>query len=81
MATPASIIVSVRMEEADLRKLQLIAQVYGQSVGALIREAVQRHTKTIARTKDFKIKAPEILRRQTEMLDEFLLASGAIEKK
>ena len=80
MAKSASIIVSVRMEETDLRKLQLIAQVYGQSVGALIREAVQRHTKTIARTKDFRTKATEVLRRNAEMLEEFLVASG-VEKK
>jgi hypothetical protein len=80
MAKSASIVVSVRMEESDLRKLQLIAQIYGQPVGALIREAVGRYTRVVARTKDFRTKAPEVLRRQTEMLNEFLVASGAIKK-
>ena len=80
MAKSASIVVSVRMEESDLRKLQLIAQIYQQPVGALIRTAVKRYTKAVARTKDFRTKAPKVLRRQTEMLDEFLVASGAIKK-
>jgi hypothetical protein len=77
MGKPASIVVSVRMEESDLRKLQLIAQIYQQPVGVLIREAVERYTKTVARTKDFRKKAPEVLERNRRMLDDFLVAAGA----
>jgi hypothetical protein len=80
MAKPSSIVVSVRMEESNLRKLQLIAQVYEQPVGALIREAVERYTKAVARTKDFRTKAPEVLARNQQMLEEFLKAVGTKEK-
>lgn len=80
MEKTTSIVVSVRMEESDLRKLQLIAQVYGRPVGELIRKAVERYTKSVARTKDFRTKAPEVLKRNAEMLEEFLTASGTKKK-
>lgn len=80
MGKPTSIVVSVRMEEADLRKLQLIAQIYQQPVGALIRTAVERYTKAVARTKNFRTKAPEVLKRNTEMLEEFFAASSTKKK-
>ena len=77
MAKETSIVISVRMGEHDLRKLQLVAQIYQKPVGELIRTAVGRYIKTIARTKDFRVKAPQILKRNEEMLNEFLKASGA----
>lgn len=76
MATETSLVVSVRMKESDLRKLQLIAQIYQGSVGELIRAAVDQYIKTITRTKDFKTKAPKILKRNEEMLNELLDVSG-----
>jgi len=69
-------IVSVRMSKADLKKLQLIAQIYEQPVGALIRTAVESYIKAESRTKFFRTKAPEFLRRNKEMLEEFLAAAG-----
>lgn len=76
MGKPTSIVVSVRMEEPDLRRLQLIAQIYQQPVGSLIRTAVERYTKTVGRTKDFRTKAPEVLKRNEQILEELLAAAG-----
>jgi len=75
-----TIIVSVRMEKSDLRRLQLIAQIYGQSVGALIRTAIEKHTNAIARSKDFRTKAPKILERNEKMLEELFAAANAKEQ-
>lgn len=65
------------MGERDLRKLQLIAQIYQKPAGELIRTAVGRYIKAVARTRDFRMNAPRMLKRNEEMLDEFLSAAGA----
>ena len=80
MPKDLSLVVSVRMTESDLRKLQLASQIYQKPVGELIRTAVGRYIKTVARTKDFRTKAPEILKRQEEMLNEFLRLAGVENK-
>lgn len=73
-----SVIVSVRLPEAELRRLQLLAQVYERSVGELIRVAVGKHVEELTRTEEFKTKGLELQRRNEQMLNEFLEASGAI---
>lgn len=75
-----SLIVSVRMDEADLRRLQLIAQVYEQSVGELIRTGVQRYIKAMTRTRAFRTKGKAILKRNEQMLNELLVAAGVEEE-
>lgn len=80
MGKSTQVVVSVRMEESDLRKLQLMAQTYESSVGELIRTAVGRYIKAVSRTQDFKSKAPKILERNRVMLEE-LLESAGVEKK
>ena len=73
-----SVIVSVRLPEAELRRLQLLAQVYERSVGELIRVAVGKHVEELTRTEEFKTRGLELQRRNEQMLNEFLEASGAI---
>jgi uncharacterized protein (UPF0147 family) len=65
-------IVSVRIPKDDLRKLQLLAEVYDQSVGAHIRTAVKKHIKKLAGTEEFRIKAAEVQQRYDEMLNQLL---------
>lgn len=67
-----SVIVSVRLPDTELRKLQLLAQVYDQSVGELIRAAVSKHVEELTRTEDFKARALELKRRNEEIFSELL---------
>ena len=72
-----SIIVSVRLPESELRRLQLLAQVYQRSVGELIRVAVGKHVEELTRTDEFKARGLELQRRNEQMLNELLEVSGA----
>ena len=80
MGKSAQTMVSVRMEESDLRKLQLIAQICDSSVGALIRTAVEKHIKHVSRSSDFKAKAPKILERNKRMMEELFEVAGVKKK-
>jgi hypothetical protein len=73
-----SVIVSVRLPEAELRRLQLLAQVYEQSVGELIRVAVSKHVEELTRTEEFKTRALELKRRNEDTLNELLDGSDPI---
>ena len=65
-------IVSVRIPATDLRKLQVLGQVYERSVGELIRVAVGKHVEQLTRTEEFKTKALELKKRNEETLNELL---------
>ena len=65
-------VVSVRIPISDFRKLQLLDQVYGQSVGKLIRDAVARHIKDLAATDEFRTRARKMQQHQTEILSQML---------
>jgi hypothetical protein len=69
------VIVSVRLTDAALRKLQLLAQVYQRSVGELIRDAVGKHVDELTRTEEFKTRALELKRRNEQTLNELLEVS------
>src|SRR5579864_357258 len=73
-----SVIVSVRLPDAELRKLQLLAQVYDQSVGELIRVAVSKHVEELTRSEEFKTRALELKRRNEETLNELLDVSDPV---
>lgn len=72
------VIVSVRLSDAALRKLQLLAQVYQRSVGELIRDAVGKHVEELTRTEEFKTRALELKKRNEQTLNELLEVSGPI---
>lgn len=76
-----TLIVSVRMNEADLRKLQLIARVCERSVGELIRVATRKEIGSMARRKDLMAKVSEIQKRNEIMLNELLVAAGVKKEK
>ncbi|MBI4158357.1 MAG: hypothetical protein HY505_01935 [Candidatus Yanofskybacteria bacterium] len=63
-------VVSVRIPEANLRQLQLLARVYDESVGSLIRTAVNKHIFELVNRSDFKNKAEEMQRSYGETLRE-----------
>ena len=67
-----SVIVSVRISQTSLRKLQLLAQVYERSVGELIRTAVDKDVEKLVRMKDFKTRALEFKKRNEQTLKELL---------
>jgi hypothetical protein len=73
-----SVIVSVRLSEGELRKLQLLAQVYQRSVGELIRIAVGKEVEELTRSEEFKTRALELQKRNEETLNELLEVSGPI---
>ena len=81
MADPSDVIVSVRIPKANLHKLQLLAEVYDQSVGALIRAAVEKHVKEIAHTDEFRKKATEMQRRYDETLSKLLRSTMRISRR
>ncbi len=66
------VIVSVRVPKKDLRTLQLLAQVYNQSVGALIRTAVKKQTEELASTEEFRTKAVKIQKELDNQLRQLL---------
>jgi hypothetical protein len=70
-------IVSVRIPAADLRKLQLLAQVFERSVGELIRVAVGKHVEELTRTDEFKTKALDLKKRNEQTLNELLEESDS----
>ena len=70
------VIVSVRISEDDLRKLQLIARVCGQPAGELIRAAVGEKIRSMAEDKDLMAKVSEMLKQDEAMLNQFLVAAG-----
>jgi|GEM_PF-6799781 len=72
MANSSGMVVSVRIPKADLRKLQLLAEVYDQSVGSLIRTAVKKHVEELVRTDDFRSKAVNIQKRFDGILGQLL---------
>ena len=73
-----SVIVSVRLSEAELRKLQLLAQVYQRSVGELIRVAVGKEVEELTRSEEFKTRALELQKRNEETLNELLEVLGPV---
>lgn len=68
-------VVSVRIPGAELRRLQLIAQVYARSVGELIRDAVAKYVDELIHADDFESKAISLKRRNDETLSELLANS------
>jgi len=72
-----STIVSVRLAVADLRKVQLLAQVYDTSVGELIRAAVAKHVNELIETEAFRFKALALKQRNDETLKELLKGADA----
>lgn len=70
------VVVSVRLSDATLRQLQLLAQVYQSSAGELIRTAVGKHVEEITRSQDFKTKALELKERNEQTLNELLEVSS-----
>lgn len=65
-------VVSVRLVTDDLRKLQILAQVEGVSVGEIIRNAVTKELALHLSSKEFRKKARELVKRNQEALDEIL---------
>lgn len=71
------LVVSVRFPEAHLRQLQLLARVYDESVGSLIRTAVNKHIFELVNRDDFKSKAEEMQRSYDETLRELFKPSSS----
>lgn len=65
-------IVSVRLPEADLNALQVVAQVEGKSVGEIIRSAVRAEVERLARKEGFSEKFDELRRRQEEAVNQLV---------
>lgn len=71
------VVVSVRLPGAELRKLQVLGQIYERSVGDLIRVAVANYVQELIRADDFQTKACSMRRRADETVSELLATSDA----
>ena len=65
-------VVSVRIPIADLEKLRILAQVLGQPVGGLIRDAVAKHIQDLATTDEFRTRAVKMKTLFDETLSQML---------
>jgi hypothetical protein len=72
VADSQDMIVSVRLPKSDLRKLQLLAQVYEKSVGELIRNATAKHVEELTSTDEFRTKAAEFQKMWDEVYSELV---------
>jgi hypothetical protein len=70
-------VVSVRISKANLRQLQFLARVYDESVGSLIRTAVNKHIYELVHWPGFKRKVEEMQRNYDETLRELFKPSGS----
>lgn len=67
-----NVVLSVRLASAELRKLQLLAQVYDTSVNEIVRAAVDKHVEALTATESFKTRALALKQHTDDMLRELL---------
>ena len=62
---------NLRLPEKDAKELELVAEVEGQSVAAIIRQAIRSHLDALAEDDDFRKRSRALLEEHTDILRRY----------
>ena len=62
---------NLRLPEQDAKELELVAEVEGRSVAAIIRAAIRSHLDSLAEDDDFRRRSRAVLEQHTSILGRY----------
>lgn len=70
-AADANRAMNLRLTQEDAKELELVAEVEGRSVAAIIRSAIRTHLDSLAEDDDFRRRSRAVLEQHTNILGRY----------